>query len=162
MNLLALDLATKTGWATLIDGEIDSGVWDFSSDGHKGMRALHCWHDLDTTLRTTTFEQIWYEKPFRHMSNQAAHMFGWWEGLMYMALANNGQPEPIQAAPTEIKKFIAGKGTAKKNDVIAAVEKLGYKPQDDNESDALALLLMAMSRLDNSQYDDATLNNLPF
>ena len=29
-NILALDLATMTGWATLIDGKINSGVQNFS------------------------------------------------------------------------------------------------------------------------------------
>jgi len=161
MNILALDLATRAGWAYSIDGEISSGVFDFASDGHKGMRAIHCWTDLNLLMKHK-FTHIYYEKPFRHMSNQAAHMFGWWEGLMYMALANNSQPEPIQAAPTAIKKFITGKGTAKKNDVIAAVEKLGYHPKDDNEADAVALLLMAIDQQNNSQYKEDPTEKLPF
>jgi Holliday junction resolvasome RuvABC endonuclease subunit len=45
-----------------------------------------------------------------------------------------------------IKRHIAGKGNADKAAVIAAVKALGFDPQDDNEADALALLLWAIAQ----------------
>jgi Holliday junction resolvasome RuvABC endonuclease subunit len=39
-----------------------------------------------------------------------------------------------------IKKHITGKGNASKQAVIKAVEAKWYRPQDDNEADAIALL----------------------
>ena len=42
-----------------------------------------------------------------------------------------------------IKKFATGKGNAKKSAVIAAVKAWGYEPKDDNQADAIALLLCA-------------------
>ena len=43
-----------------------------------------------------------------------------------------------------IKRFIAGKGNADKAAVIAAVRERGFSPADDNEADALAILLWAI------------------
>jgi Holliday junction resolvasome RuvABC endonuclease subunit len=43
-----------------------------------------------------------------------------------------------------IKKFIAGKGNADKQAVIQAVRARGYEPADDNEADAIAILLWAI------------------
>ena len=43
-----------------------------------------------------------------------------------------------------IKRFIAGKGNADKAAVIAAVRDRGFVPADDNEADAIAILLWAI------------------
>ena len=43
-----------------------------------------------------------------------------------------------------IKRFIAGKGNADKAAVIAAIRARGFHPADDNEADALAILLWAI------------------
>ena len=43
-----------------------------------------------------------------------------------------------------IKRFITGKGNADKDAVIAAVRARGFNPADDNEADALAILLWAI------------------
>ena len=43
-----------------------------------------------------------------------------------------------------IKRFIAGKGNADKQAVIDAVRARGFDPADDNEADALAILLWAI------------------
>jgi len=43
-----------------------------------------------------------------------------------------------------IKRFIAGKGNADKAAVIEAVRARGYHPADDNEADAIAILLWAL------------------
>jgi Holliday junction resolvasome RuvABC endonuclease subunit len=45
-----------------------------------------------------------------------------------------------------IKRFITGKGNASKDQVIAAVQAHGHKPEDDNEADALALLYFAIEQ----------------
>ena len=43
-----------------------------------------------------------------------------------------------------IKRFIAGKGNADKTAVIEAVRARGFNPADDNEADAIAILLWAI------------------
>ena len=44
-----------------------------------------------------------------------------------------------------IKRFATGRGNADKAAVIAAMQARGFRPADDNEADALALLLWATS-----------------
>ena len=42
-----------------------------------------------------------------------------------------------------IKRHVAAKGNADKAAVIAAVRERGFNPTDDNEADAIAILLWA-------------------
>jgi len=52
---------------------------------------------------------------------------------------------PYEGIPVgTIKRHVAGKGNASKDEVIAAVRALGFEPEDDNEADALALLAWAL------------------
>ena len=55
--------------------------------------------------------------------------------------------EVANYAATEIKKFATGKGNAKKPDMIAAAQALGYTPEDDNEADAIHLYRLAIQEL---------------
>jgi Holliday junction resolvasome RuvABC endonuclease subunit len=43
-----------------------------------------------------------------------------------------------------IKRFATGKGNADKSEVIAALRARGFEPADDNEADAIAILLWAL------------------
>ena len=43
-----------------------------------------------------------------------------------------------------VKRFATGKGNADKQAVLAAIRSRGFNPADDNEADALAILLWAM------------------
>jgi Holliday junction resolvasome RuvABC endonuclease subunit len=52
---------------------------------------------------------------------------------------------PYQGAPVgTIKKFLTGQGNANKQAMIDAARKLGFSPADDNEADAIAILLWAI------------------
>jgi Holliday junction resolvasome RuvABC endonuclease subunit len=51
---------------------------------------------------------------------------------------------PYQGVPVgTIKRHVTGKGNADKAAVIAAIRTRGFNPTDDNEADALAILLWA-------------------
>ena len=51
---------------------------------------------------------------------------------------------PYQGVPVgTIKRFITGKGNANKQAVIEAIQARGFEPADDNEADAIAILLWA-------------------
>ena len=53
---------------------------------------------------------------------------------------------PYEGVPVgTIKRFATGKGNADKAAIIAAMKARGFNPADDNEADALALLLWATS-----------------
>jgi Holliday junction resolvasome RuvABC endonuclease subunit len=42
------------------------------------------------------------------------------------------------------KRHACGKGNASKQEVIAAMRERGFEPADDNEADAIAILLWAL------------------
>ena len=76
-------------------------------------------------------------------STDAAHVYG---GLLATLTAWCEQRGiAYQGVPVgTIKRFIAGKGNADKAAVIAAVRARGFSPADDNEADAIAILLWAI------------------
>lgn len=49
-----------------------------------------------------------------------------------------------------IKKGMTGNGRASKQDIIDATHSCGFKPFDDNEADAITLLLTKIQALQNS------------
>ena len=84
-----------------------------------------------------------YEQVRNHAGVDAAHSFGGWLAILtawcdHHDIAYQGVPVGT------IKRFIAGKGNADKTAVIAAVRARGFNPADDNEADALAILLWAI------------------
>ena len=77
------------------------------------------------------------------LGTDAAHIYG---GLLAV-LTSWGEEAGIayQGVPVgTIKRFIADKGNADKAAVIAAVRAKGFAPADDNEADAIAILLWAI------------------
>ena len=84
-----------------------------------------------------------YEQVRNHAGIDAAHAFGGWLAILTAWCEHHGIA--YQGVPVgTIKRFIAGKGNADKAAVIAAVRARGFHPADDNEADALAILLWAI------------------
>jgi hypothetical protein len=145
--ILALDLGTNTGWAIRnLRGRIVSGTAEFKPHRFEGggMRYLRFERWLDETLRLAgDVEAVYFEAVRRHTGVDAAHAYGGFlAGLTAWceehAIAYQGVPVGT------IKRFIAGKGNADKAAVIAAVRERGFTPADDNEADAIAILLWAI------------------
>ncbi|MFO1209005.1 MAG: hypothetical protein U1E40_07255 [Amaricoccus sp.] len=86
---------------------------------------------------------IHFEEVRRHAGTYAAHIYG---GLLATLTAWAEQSViPYQGVPVgTIKRHVTGKGNASKADVIAAVRARGFLPTDDNEADAIAILLWAI------------------
>ena len=147
LNILALDIATKTGWAMVIDNVVTSGVVDLKDYDDEGARAV-AWfdwlilHPLQHKIDMMVIEAV------------AGFSFGATAyrvyGLHYVAhlVAFDNQIARRTVPPSTLKKFTTGNGRAKKKDMIAAVQAWGFNPQDDNEADALALLCYAMEKID--------------
>jgi Holliday junction resolvasome RuvABC endonuclease subunit len=145
--LLALDLGTTTGWALrLADGAVVSGIVSFRTsrfDGG-GMRFLRFRGWLDHVLTDAAgIGALYFEEVRRHIGTDAAHLYG---GFLATLTAWCEQHAiPYQGVPVgSIKRHVAGKGNADKAAVIAAVRARGFHPEDDNEADALAILLWAI------------------
>jgi hypothetical protein len=146
-TILALDLATCTGWALrTTSGEIISGTVSFRQSRYDGggVRYLRFRSWLDSMAADAgAIDVVHHEEIRRHLSTDSAHVYG---GLLAMLTAWCEQRGiPYQGVPVgTIKRFIAGKGNADKTAVIAAIRARGFAPADDNEADAIAILLWAI------------------
>lgn len=100
------------------------------------------WLDSMTT-NVAGLSAIYFEEVRRHAGTDAAHIYG---GLLATLTAwCEQQGIAYQGVPVgTIKRFIAGKGNADKAAVIAAVRARGFAPGDDNEADAIAILLWSI------------------
>jgi hypothetical protein len=146
-SVLALDLGTTTGWAVHPGGgRIESGAVSFRPSRYDGggMRYLRFRGWLDgMTADAPNLAAIYFEEVRRHIGTDAAHIYG---GLLATLTAWCEQRGiAYQGVPVgTIKRFITGKGNADKAAVIAAVRARGYAPADDNEADAIAILLWSI------------------
>jgi hypothetical protein len=146
-SLLCLDLGTSTGFALRTgDHAIISGTVSFKPSRYDGggIRYLRFRAWLDSMAQDAAgIGVVHYEEVRSHVGTDAAHVYG---GLLATLTAWCEQNSiAYQGVPVgTIKRFIAGKGNADKAAVIAAVRDRGFCPVDDNEADALAILLWAI------------------
>jgi hypothetical protein len=145
--LLALDLGTTTGWALRTpDGLITSGTVSFRPSRYDGggMRYLRFTNWLtELDQLSGPIGAICYEEVRRHVGTDAAHVYG---GLMATLTAwAELRGVPYQGVPVgTIKRHATGSGNAGKAAMLAAARARGFSPTDDNEADAIAILLWAI------------------
>ena len=148
-EVLALDLGTTTGWAMLCNGKVVSGSQSFKPqrfDGG-GMRYLRFirWLTELCDVGKPIPKRVVFEEVRRHAGVDAAHAYGGF--LSHLQSFCEQREIPYEGVPVgAIKKHATGKGNANKVQMIQAVRALGYCPFDDNEADAIALLLYDKSR----------------
>lgn len=89
-------------------------------------------------------DAVYFEEVRRHAGVDAAHAYG---GFMaHLTAWCEHHQIPYQGVPVgTIKKHATGKGNAGKQEMVAAMQALGFRPEDDNEADALALLMWAIT-----------------
>lgn len=148
-SILALDLGSKTGWALRqTDGTISSGVVEFRPGRFEGggMPFLRFKGWLDEVLAFTgQIRGVWLEEVRAHAGTTAAHVYGGF--LAHLTAWAEQHKIPYQGIPVgTIKKSATGKGNAGKVAMINAMKARGYRPADDNEADALALLHFVLDR----------------
>ena len=144
MTILALDLGTHCGFAMQPSpGFYVSGTWDFQPRRHEdaGMRFKRFEESLTATYLSYGFTVIYFEEVRRHAGTTAAHIYG---GFMAVLKLWCVQREcAYQSVPVgEIKKAWTGKGNAPKELMIEEARRRGFDPVDDNEADALAILVL--------------------
>lgn len=143
MKILALDIATKTGWAT----RTASGVWDFKlqRDESKGMRLIRFRAKLVEICKAEKIDVVCFERVAGAHQNAviiAAELVG-----ILKAFCEDKKIEYRAFSASEIKRHATGKGNANKLKMIAAAkEKLGYEGDEDNEADALWIYDLAINR----------------
>ena len=148
--ILGLDLGTHTGYAWRSSaGKVNHGHVNFATapgiiEGG-GMRHLRFRRWLVDFCSVFGWpKSIYFEQVRAHKGTIAAHMYG---GFMFeLAEWCEGRDPPIPFSGIHvgtIKKHIAGRGNASKEEMMAAVKALGYDVTDENEADALGVLLTA-------------------
>jgi Holliday junction resolvasome RuvABC endonuclease subunit len=154
-RLLALDLASQTGWALLASGVTDHGSISFhrktgrkrTPDDHEGTAFLNFFKWLKTRLHEDKPEAIIYERPGFFKNDSAVNIARGMRGILYMTAANWNIPV-IPYSPLAVKKWATGKGSADKNAMLAAAARLsnGDRFADDNAADAYLLLQFHLSK----------------
>jgi Holliday junction resolvasome RuvABC endonuclease subunit len=143
MKVLALDIATKTGWKT----ETASGVWDLKPNRgeSEGMRVVRFKSKVKEMIELEGITLVSYERP-AGMHKSSIMVASEMVGVLKDLCISKGIELACYSA-TEIKKFATGKGNAGKPQMIEACVKLGYNPIDDNEADSIFLYLLTIKDL---------------
>jgi len=139
--ILALDLATQTGWAYSSAGLVTSGSEGFmprKNEG-KGQRFLKFRSWLRDQIEIVKPELVVFEEVMRWSSGAAAKCYcGLLAIMMTECEAKEIRYEGVHVGT--IKKSATKNGSATKEQMIQAARARGYKPQDDNEADAIHIL----------------------
>jgi len=152
LRILAIDPATRTGWATNSRSGIESGVreFDLRRGESPGMRFLHFRHWLEVLAEATGAEVLVFEQA-HHRGGAATELgVGFATRVMEVAAARGIEYRSCHTAT--LKKYATGAGNADKERMIEAA--LARFPQRRNggrgggltndEADALLLLSWGM------------------
>lgn len=141
MNILAIDQATKTGWAT----RNSSGVWNLKvlKDESGGMRLIRFRAKLKEIIELEEIELVIYERVagrFKAAISVSAEL----AGTLKVVCEDSGVEYRAFSAG-EIKKHATGKGNANKEQMVLKAEKKWPELEiiDDNHADALWILDLA-------------------
>ena len=137
-NYLALDLGTKTGFCLFKEDKgvivpVESGTKNFNQpkNAHIGRRFV-CFRDwLICVIRKYEIKGVYYEQVYGGF-------------LYHIAAICDDFNIPMRGINVSvIKKHVTGHGQASKLEVIETVTKYNFHPIDDNEADAIAIMLTA-------------------
>ena len=143
MYILALDIATKLGWASELNGKVKHGVVDFKNNQWDGAGIRYV--KFRTFLeKHTGLDLIVYEAVERHDGGTySAHVYGGYLSVLQAFCEERCVPY-TGFGVGQIKKFWTGKGNASKEMMINTARERGYNPKDDNAADALAILHLGL------------------
>lgn len=153
MKILALDLATKTGWAHS-DGP--SGVQDFKPrrGDSPGMRWIEFRAWLTRMLLLAPADMIVYEQA-HHRGGAPTHVAHALIGIVEEVAAEQGIEVTNRHSAT-IKKHAIGKGKGGKELMVKAAKEMWPDVViiDDNHADSLWLLSLVQEDLGETKEDD--------
>ncbi|CAB3922470.1 hypothetical protein [Achromobacter deleyi] len=148
VNILALDLGTKLGWALQMrDRPITHGTESFVprkswSPGQRWQRFRTFLHEV---VGHNNVHVIAYEDVKRHAGTDAAHAYGAFLALTEL-VADSHRVRLMPVGVGTIKKHWTGKGNADKAAMEAQARARGFRPETDNDADALAILHWAVDQ----------------
>ncbi len=146
MNILALDMATKTGWATSVGRQSGVQTFDVRRGESPGMRFLRCRGWLNEMLALLGgIDVIVYEQAHHRGGAATACCVGLVSTVQ--AFAAEHDVELMAVHTGELKRWATGKGNAGKPAMIEAARSRGWSPTDDNEADGQLLLEYSVESL---------------
>lgn len=149
MGALFLDLGVRTGWAYKGDEDVvKSGVEyfpvpkGFDRFSTAGKRFLRFYTWLNTLLDDFgDVDSVVYELVEGNRGSMASYAYGGFMAILMMVCQSRGivySGLPVRT----LKKRMTGHGDSNKHAMMEAVRMAGYDFNDDNEADALALLIV--------------------
>ena len=150
MNVLAIDAATHLGWCLREHGRLEHGVEDFSPKRGEsaGMRWLKFrrWLDYIAGERFTPDLVVYESWVASHTGGSAEITAGFTTRIV--EFCTERRIEHAGVSPSQLKKWVTGKGNAGKPLMVAAVcRRWNVRIDDHNEADAYALMMFALSEL---------------
>lgn len=150
VNILALDLGTKTGYALRRrDGTLRYGTEVFApraswTPGQKWQR-YRAW--LSKIIAEEAVNLIVFEDVKAHGKGAvlAAHAYGGFRAMLEM-VADGHRVRLLPVGVSTIKKHWTGKGNANKDAMLSQAKARGFRPETDNDADALAILHWAVEQ----------------
>jgi len=141
MNILALDVATKCGFAAEIDRRRESGFKDFTplpgeGPGWRYIRFnvwLYSWKGRKLDL-------VVVEKTIPNMKRAITSEIAFGLSTRVMEFAERQHVPLIGIHNATLKKYFTGDGRAEKFEMILKAQAIDPNIEDDNEADALLLL----------------------
>ena len=153
-NIIALDLATRTGWATWDGYRRTSGVqiFDLKRGESVGMRYIRFTRWLEDLITLVKPSIICYEQTISRgtFSTAPQEILSGFVTRVQELCARQAI-EHFVVYPSALKKFTTGRGNCDKADMLAAVNlrwaesSRDERITDHNEADAIALLYFALT-----------------
>jgi hypothetical protein len=144
MNVLALDLATVTGFAVELEGKRKSGYMNFAphdreTPGWRYIRFnvwLYGWKERKLQLVIT-------ERAIPSMNNRFATEIAFGLSTRVEEFCARERLRLVTVNNSTLKKYFTGDGRAEKPEMIRFAQQVDPNVKDDNEADALLLLQYA-------------------
>jgi len=150
--ILCLDLGTHTGWASMdADGRGWSGSFNAAIIGgrhHPGQKWANWRAEVSRLIERFGPVVIVFEDVKGHGKGGvfAAHAYGGFRAFLeWMASTRNIPVVPVGVK--SVKKHFTGNGNANKAKMLAEARVRGFRPDDDNEADAIAIRSWALANL---------------
>jgi Holliday junction resolvasome RuvABC endonuclease subunit len=151
-NILALDLATRSGWALLEAGRIESGIetFDVKRGESPGMRYVRFnrWLDefvLHSSTALPRVELIVFEQAHQRGGAATEVAAGFSTRVLEFCAEHGIEHASVHTA--SLKKWTTGKGNADKAAMLEAVSRRWKRVDTDDEADAVALLYYSLAEL---------------
>ncbi|WP_288379816.1 hypothetical protein [uncultured Massilia sp.] len=147
MIIIAIDIGTQCGWArSSRAGTVASGSENFAPRRMEpaGQRWLNfrAFLNEQRAQAGNDIGAVYYEDVKQHAGTLAAHVYGGFLACLEMWCASNNVPlRPVGVG--QVKKHWTGKGNADKAAMCETARAKGFRPKDNNEADALAILSLA-------------------